>query len=142
MPTAAIPAVQPPHGAVVDAQEWGSRDIALARQGSVATVQVVDDQGRGVGGLRIRIDGKQTSACGVGCYRGSATGTPVVVTAGARSFRFTIDPDAPDATTIVQRLMRSYAKLKSVRLDERLASGPTNRTPHVVSLRRSGQASL
>jgi hypothetical protein len=126
VPAAAEPAVRPPAHAVLDAREWGTRDIAIARVGNTATVQVVDAQGRGVSGLAVRVDGRRAAPCGSGCYRARAAGRSVVVRVGSRSWRFDIQADAASGARIVASMMRAYARLHSARKEERLASSPTN----------------
>jgi hypothetical protein len=111
----------------VDAREWGTRDIGIARADSTATIQVVDSQGRGVSGLALRIDGRPGAPCGSGCYRARVgKGRTVVVSVGSRSWRFDVLPGSPSGARLVASMMRAYARLHSVRKDERLASSPTN----------------
>jgi hypothetical protein len=126
LPTLQPAVVIPPRGAVVDAREWGSRDVALARKAGVATVDVVDSQGHGVDGLTVQIGGRKATPCGTGCYRAPDPNGPVVVHIGDRSWTFTIRSDAPSGTAIVSQAERAYAKLKTVALEQRLASGPVN----------------
>jgi hypothetical protein len=126
LPTLQPSVVIPPRGAVVDAREWGSRDVALARKGGVATVDVVDSQGHGIDGLTVLIGGKKATTCGTGCYRAPDPKGPVVVHVGTRSWTFTIAADAPTGKAIVAQAERAYAKLKTVALEQRLASGPVN----------------
>lgn len=118
--------VTPPRGAVVDAREWGSRDVGLARKGDAATVSVVGPQGHGVSGLAVRIDGRRAAPCGAGCYRAPAAAGPVVVRIGAHSWRFAIPASAPSGTALVAAATRAYARLKTVSLWQSLASGPTD----------------
>lgn len=125
-PQIASAVVVPPRGAVVDAREWGSRDVALARKGGVATVDVVDPQGHGVDGLTVRIGGHTAASCGPGCYRAPDPEGPVVVRIGAHAWRFTVSADAPSGAALLAASARAYAGLKTVRLEQRLASGPAN----------------
>lgn len=117
--------VTPPAGAVVDAVEWGTRDLAIARTPGTATVQVVDGQGHGVDGLRVTIDGRASAGCGTGCYRAKAGAGAVAVGIGARTWHFDVPASAPAARGRVAAAMRAYSRLHSVALDESLASGPT-----------------
>ncbi len=126
-----LPALQsavviPPRGAVVDAREWGSRDVALARRDGVATVNVVDAQGHGVNGLGVEIGGRKAPSCGSGCYRAADPKGAVVVRIGGRSWTFTIAADAPSGRALVARAERAFARLKTVALTQRLASGPVD----------------
>jgi hypothetical protein len=126
LPTLQPAVVVPPRGAVVDAREWGSRDVALARKAGVATVDVVDSQGHGIDGLTVRIGGAKAAPCGTGCYRAPDPQGPVTVGIGKRSWTFTISADAPSGKAIVAQAERAYARLKTVALEQRLASGPGN----------------
>lgn len=114
--------VTPPPGAVVDARQWGGRDLALGRVGETATVSVVGPQGNGVNGLTVRIDGRTADSCGAGCYRARAGDGPVVVDVGGRSFRFDVPASAPPGAALVTRITRAYGRLRSVALVQRLAS--------------------
>jgi hypothetical protein len=121
----AIQPPQPPRGAVVDARQWGSRDVGVARVGDTVTVHVVSPQGNGVDGLRVRVDGRPATACGRGCYRTQAGLGPARVSVGPRTFRFTISPNAPSGARVVANAMRAYARLRTSTLNEHLTSGPT-----------------
>lgn len=126
LPTIAPASVSPPAGAVVDARQWGARDLALARNGDTATVTVIDDEGHGVDGLSLRIDGRAAPSCGSGCYRGHAQGPTAVVSSSTATWRFSLPKTAPSARPLIAKAQRSYSKLRSVRLRQRLASGPGN----------------
>ncbi len=116
--------VTPPSGAVVDAREWGTRDVGLARKPGSAVVSVVDDQGHGVDGLKVSVDGKLAVPCSNGCYRAKAGAGPVVVQIDGRSWRFTIPATAPSGTAELAAAKRAYARLRTLVLRQQLASGP------------------
>jgi hypothetical protein len=124
LPVVTPAVVVPPVPAVVDAREWGTRDVALARTPGRATVSVVDDQGHGVDGLAVRIDGRPAAACRNGCYRGAAAAGPVLVQIGGRSWRFTIPASAPSGRVLLRRAMAAYAGLRTAALHQQLSSGP------------------
>ena len=124
LPVVAPAVVVPPVPAVVDAREWGTRDVALARTPGRATVSVVDDQGHGVDGLAVRINGSQAAACRNGCYRGPAAAGPVLVQIGGRSWRFTIPASAPSGRALLRRAITAYAGLRTAALHQQLSSGP------------------
>lgn len=126
LPTIEPAIVTPPAGAVVDAVEWGTRDLAIARTPGHTTVQVVDGQGHGVDGLTIRIDDHATTGCGQGCYAADAAEGPVTVETGSRLWRFTVPATAPSANGVIWKAMAAYARLRSVALHQHLASSPTN----------------
>lgn len=125
-PKIASAVVVPPRGAVVDAREWGSRDVALARKDGTATVDVVDPQGHGVDGLTVQVGGKTATPCGTGCYEAPDPKGAAVVRIGGNAWRFTISPAAPSGAALLARTVHAYARLKTVALVQRLASGPTN----------------
>jgi hypothetical protein len=124
LPTIAPAAVTPPAGAVVDARQWGTRALGLARNGDTATVTVVDDEGHGVDGLSLRIDGRVAAPCGPGCYRSRTAAGTVIVASGAKSWRFTLPRSAPSARPLIARTRHTYGSLRSARLRQHLASGP------------------
>jgi hypothetical protein len=124
LPKIAPAAVSPPAGAVVDARQWGTRDLGLARNGDTATVTVVDEEGHGVDGLSLRIDGRVAAPCGSGCYRSRTAAATVVVASGASSWRFTLPRSAPSARPAIAAAQRAYTRLQSVRLRQQLDSGP------------------
>lgn len=115
----------PPPGTVVDAREWGSRDLAIARKGPVTTIQVVGPQGGAVNGLHVVLNGRAARACGRGCYRATTGNGPVTVTIGARSWRFDLPARAPSAAARVVAAQQAYTRLKSVSLHQKLGSSPT-----------------
>ncbi|HEY5294581.1 MAG TPA: hypothetical protein VIJ70_03800, partial [Gaiellaceae bacterium] len=126
LPKIAPASVSPPAGAVVDARQWGTRDLGLARNGDTATVTVVNDEGHGVDGLVLRIDGRTAAPCGSGCYRGHAAAGAVTVASGASTWRFALPRSAPSAQALIARAQRSYGQLRSVKLRQHLASGPSD----------------
>ena len=124
-PTIAPAVVTPPRGAVVDARQWNDRDVALARRPGAATVQVVDNQGHGVDGLSVQINGRKAEPCQNGCYRAAAGDGPVRVRIGDSSWVFTIPATAPSGQALVRKAMAAYAKLSSARLLQRLTASDT-----------------
>jgi hypothetical protein len=115
----------PPPGTVVDAREWGSRDLAIARKGPVTTIQVVGPQGGAVNGLHVVLNGHVARVCGRGCYRASTGTGPVTVQVGGRSWRFDLPASAPSGAARVAAAQRAYAALKTVSLRQKLGSSPT-----------------
>ena len=138
---AAFPA--PPPGAVVFARQDGSDILALAvvpaRRATLQT-SVVDQQGRGVDGLRVSFrlgsDVVVGAPCGAGCYRAAApaAGAPKsVVVKVARGNATTTWPvtmprpwPPPDAASIVADATRTYKNLSSFTIHDRLASDETH----------------
>lgn len=117
--------LSPPPGAVVDAREWGSRDLAIARKGPVTTIQVVGPQGGAVNGLHVVLDGRAARVCGRGCYRATTGTGAVAVKIGSRSWRFDLPATAPSGAARVAAAQRAYARLKTVSLRQKLGSSPT-----------------
>ena len=134
----------PPAGAVVLAQE--SRELAVAvavRPGRPlgVTATIVGQSGRGVDGLGVELTAKGqgssaasvAQSCGHGCYDATvpvATPTQLAVkVTGAGSPRTVVFPIAgswppADGQTFLGRASRAFRRLRSVRLVERLSSGP------------------
>jgi hypothetical protein len=134
----------PPKRAVVFSRQDGSNILALAvvpgkKLGLQASI--VGDQGQGVTGAKVAfdVDGARRSAvaCGPGCYRATANagGAPerVVVRVAHEDGSVTTWPvtmprqwPPPDASSIVARATRNYRNLKSLVIDDRLASDATH----------------
>jgi hypothetical protein len=115
----------PPAGAVVDAREWGSRDLAIARQGTVTTIQVVGPQGGAVNGLHVVLNGHAARVCGRGCYRATTGTGAVTATIGSRTWRFDLPAVAPSGAARVAAAQRAFTRLKTVSLRQKLGSSPT-----------------
>jgi len=153
--TSATPALPPPAGlapptgALVLARELGDLALALAARPAGDGVQlktsVLAPDGSGLAGLRVsyRLSGRRAVrtvaalACGPGCYGANiaSVGKPVTVSvqlagagraASTASFRFPARWPAPDARALVARARRVFANLRSLVIDERLASSPSN----------------
>ena len=124
-PPAAAPSTPrfpaPPAGAVVFAREDGPYALALAVLPGRAQVSVVGQQGKGVSGLAVRIDGAAAESCGSGCYTGPAA-SPVDVRVGSTEWRVDVPAGAPDASALVARAARTWRALRSVAFSDRLAS--------------------
>jgi copper transport protein len=134
----------PPSGSVVLAQESRELAVALAvRPGRPlgVTATIVGQSGRGVDGLGVELSARGRSgraahaarSCGHGCYAatlsvGAPTELAVKVT-GAGSPRTVVFPVAgrwppADGQAFLGRASRAFRRLRSVRLVERLSSGP------------------
>ncbi len=133
----------PPPGAVVFSRQDGSDILALAvvpLRRPTLQASVVDQEGRGVDGLRVSFrlgsDVVVGAPCGAGCYRAAApkAGAPKsVVLKVARGNATTTWPvtmprpwPPPDATSIVADATRTYKNLRSFTIDDRLASDETH----------------
>jgi hypothetical protein len=121
----------PPQGAVVLAEESGTRAVALAVQRKALTATVLDPNGDPESGLNLsfRVAGSSLPArsCGLGCYRATVATTPrrveVVLPSGTASFRIPASTRA--GTAIVHRAARVFRDLRSLVYLESLRSGPT-----------------
>ena len=126
MPSNRFPA--PPPGAIVFAREDGPNALALAVTPSFSQVSVVGQQGSGVVGLAVAVNGVRTSACGRGCYRAPVPRARTVeVRVGSTRWLVTV-PKARDASTLVARAARVWRSLHTLAFSDRLGSDAT----HVV----------
>jgi len=125
----------PPPGAVVLAQQAGSRALAIAVKPGVVRVSVLGTSGGGEGGLRVALQFGRgylitPEPCGAGCYQTKVRGTPVspvTVRIGGEAYRFSLPRlPAADGTAIVRRASESWNALRTLVWHERLASSPTN----------------
>ena len=125
----------PPSGAMVLAQEAGSRALALAVKPGIVRVSVLGVTGGGESGLRVAFQFGSgylltPEPCGEGCYQTKVSGTPdspVTVRIGGESYRFALPRlPAADATAIVRRATDTWNALRTLVWRERLASSPTN----------------
>jgi len=126
---ASVPA--PPHGALVLAQEAGTRAVALAVQRRALTATVMAPSGDPETGLSVsfRVAGSSLPAhpCGAGCYRATIASAPrrvdVVLPSGSASFRIPATDRAGAA--IVANAAGVFRSARSLVYVESLRSGPT-----------------
>ena len=118
-------AAAPPPGAYVDAAQAGRLAVGFAFQDDRAIVTLTNGAGNGVADESVTIDGQPGQDCGRGCFtrRRCATATWRSTSAARRSASPSRRPCArrPPRSN---KLRRDYDALKSVVIDERLASGP------------------
>jgi len=124
-PPPAQPPVLPPRDAVVDARAVGSLAVAVARTPRRATVTLLGQDGTGVSGRNVRIDGKPATACGSGCYRGPAGDGTLRITLGRHTLSFALPSRAPDGTRLLRDVTRTYRRLRTAVFDEKLSSSAT-----------------
>jgi hypothetical protein len=118
----------PPAGAIVFSREDGPNALAVAIAKTSAQVSVVGQQGKGVSGLAVTVNGTRTSACGAGCYRASVSKVRELdVHVGATRWLVTV-PAARDASALVARAAHVWRSLHSLAFTDRLGSDRT----HVV----------
>jgi hypothetical protein len=131
-PARAIP--PPPPGALVLAQEAGTRTVALAvGQGARPrlTATVLSSSGEAASGLglsfRVETSSLPARPCGPGCYTASAPRRAlrrVGVVLPGREVAFVIPSEARPAAGIVARAARVFSGLHSLVYVESLRSGP------------------
>lgn len=122
---AAQPPALPPRDAVVDARALGALAVAIARTPGRATVTLLGQDGTGVSGERVTIDGRPATACGSGCYRAAAADGPVRVTVGGKALSFDVPSRAPDGAAQLRQVTRAFRALHTVVFDEQLSSSAT-----------------
>ncbi|MFL5950616.1 MAG: copper resistance CopC/CopD family protein [Gaiellaceae bacterium] len=137
---AAITSGPPPLPATamaVQARELGDYAVALAVRASREEVIVLGQDGQGVNGLAVNVDGVKTSSCGSGCYGASVPlRRTATVSVNGDKLQFTIAPHPTDATTLVTRATRAFRAQRSVDYVERLASSPRNKVVSDFTLER------
>jgi hypothetical protein len=116
----------PPAGAVVLAREAGLYALALARLPKSVQVSVVGQQGTGVRGLTVSVNGVTASACGAGCYSAPVSARSLTVQAGSTRWRATLPRRTPDAEQIVTRAAQVWRSLRTLAWEDRLASDPVH----------------
>ena len=135
-PSASRAPALPRPGGVVLAREDGDLAVALSarptrgRLSLVATV--LDPNGFGLDGLRLRfsVPGGQAagaSTCGAGCYTASLPvrrTRSIDVAVSGRRVRFPLPRRTRDATRLLERAARVFGSLRSLVIEERLASNP------------------
>ena len=110
------------------AREDGPNALALAVTPSFAQVSVVGQQGTGLSGLAVTVNGVRTSACGRGCYRAPVRrARSADVRVGSSRWRVAV-PKSRDASTLVARAARVWRSLHTLAFSDRLGSDAT----HVV----------
>jgi copper transport protein len=134
-PAAPKPIQPPPPGATVFAAESGRLAVGLAalRDGRVQAT-LLGQQNTGVDGLTVDFaTGRRrfrSSPCGPGCYRSAdrvPPGPVTVLVAGSAPVRFDVPANPKPAPALVGRARSAFENLKSVVIQEHLASSPTQR---------------
>jgi hypothetical protein len=122
---------------IVQAQESGDYAVALAWRLPSAEVTVLGQDGQGVNGLDVRINGVTTDSCGAGCYGASITpGRTVNVSVNGQALVFREPARFKPANTIVTRATNAFRALRSVDYVERLASSPRDKVVSDFTLER------
>jgi hypothetical protein len=116
----------PPAGAVVLAREAGPYALALARSPKSVQVSVVGQQGSGVRGLPVSVDGVRASECGAGCYSAPVSAPALTVRVGPKRWHVTLPTHTPNAERIVARAGQVWRSLRTLAWEDRLASDPVH----------------
>lgn len=136
VPTRARPSL-PPRDAFVAAAQSGDLAVGLAARGAKLRATVLEPDGLGADGLQVRLGGVPASRCGPGCYAATVPGSrrrDVAVDVDGRRVVLPVRSSAPTAARLVARATRIFARLRSVRYGERLASGPGHRVVATFTL--------
>jgi copper transport protein len=114
----------PDPGMVVQAREAGDYAVALGLRASRARVFVLGQDGNGINGLAVAINGSTAGSCGAGCYESTLPTVTqrVRVTVGGTPLVFRTARHARTADEILARATRAFRALRSVDYVERLAS--------------------
>jgi len=90
-------------------------------------VTLLGQDGTGVSGRPVLVDGTRAASCGSGCFRAPAPPGPLRVTVDGRTLTFTTPARAPSAKAQLAALTRAYRDARTIVFDESLASSPTAR---------------
>jgi hypothetical protein len=100
-------------------------------------VTVLGQDGQGVNGLDVLVDGVKAGACGPGCYGAFVPLQRLAtVTVSGDRLRFAIPAHPRPAAPLVAKATRLFRGLRSVEYRERLASSPRNRVVSEFTLER------
>jgi hypothetical protein len=125
--------VAPPRGAFVEARRAGRLVVGFALRGRVATVTLIDPSGKAPVGVDVAIDGPPGRDCGPGCFRSRVSGRAVVVRVDRTSLRFEAPARPRAAAGLLRRAGQVFERLRTVVVDERVATFPSGRQrSHIV----------
>jgi hypothetical protein len=116
----------PPAGAVVLARENGLYALAIAFLPQSVRVSVVGQQGTGVRGLPVSVNGTAATECGAGCYSAPLRAREATIRVRSTSWRVALPPRTPNAEQIVSRAARVWRSLRTLGWEDRLASDPVH----------------
>jgi hypothetical protein len=122
---------------VVQAQESGNDAVALAYRGQRQEVTVLGQDGQGVNGLTVKVNGVKAGQCGAGCYGTFVPlGRTATVAVNGHKLTFAIPAHPTSAPALVARATRTFRALRSVDYVERLASSPRDKVVSDFTLER------
>jgi hypothetical protein len=100
-------------------------------------VTVLGQDGQGVNGLSVTVNGVKTGSCGSGCYGAFAPlRRTATVSVNGDKLQFAIPAHPTDASGLVTRATRAFRAQRSVEYLERLASSPRNKVVSDFTLER------
>jgi hypothetical protein len=127
----------PAPGMVVQAKESGDYGVALAYRAPGEEVTVLGQDGQGVNGLDVRVDGVKAGSCGPGCYGAFVPlKRTAIVDVDGKRLTFGIPAHPEPASALVAKATRVFRALRSVEYVERLASSPRNKVISDFTLER------
>jgi copper transport protein len=127
----------PPPKAVVQAKESGNYAVALAYRAPGEEITVLGQDGQGVNGLAVTLNGVKAGSCGSGCYGASVPlARRATVTVDGKRLTFAIPTHPKPAAPLVARATRTFRALRSVDYVERLASSPRYKVVSDFTLER------
>jgi copper transport protein len=130
------PPLPAPH-MVVQARESGDYAVALAYRAPGEEVTVLGQDGQGVNGLTVKVNGVKAGSCGAGCYGAFVPlSRRATVTVNGDRLTFGIPAHPTPASALVARATRTFRALRSVDYVERLASSPRNKVVSDFTLER------
>jgi hypothetical protein len=130
------PPLPAPH-MVVQARESGDYAVALAYRAPGEEVTVLGQDGQGVNGLTVKVNGVKAGSCGAGCYGAFVPlSRRATVTVNGDRLTFGIPARPTPASALVARATRTFRALRSVNYVERLASSPRNKVVSDFTLER------
>ena len=127
----------PARDMVVEAREAGKFAVTLGFRPPRAEVVVLAQDGRGVNGLAVEINGTKARPCGSGCYDTNlSTRHSVRVEVSGTNLVFSVPTKRRAADALLARATRAFRALRSVHYVERLASSPRDKVVADFTLER------
>jgi len=124
-------------GMLVQGKESGDYAVALAYRPPGEEVIVLGQDGAGVNGLSVKVNGVEAGSCGAGCYGAFAPlERTATVTVNGDELRFAIPAHPKPAAALLAKATRAFRGLSSVDYLERLASSPRHRVVSEFTLER------
>jgi copper transport protein len=124
-------------GMLVQGKESGDYAVALAYRPPGEEVIVLGQDGAGVNGLSVKVNGVEAGSCGAGCYGAFVPlERTATVTVNGDELRFAIPAHPKPAAALLAKATRAFRGLRSVDYLERLASSPRHKVVSEFTLER------